>query len=403
MPEETDPAPNPSPGSDSGLKKLWKKIPRIVKAGAGLLGIIALTALATLHFGGGSDSSEAFPKDAPAEFLYLDSGRAASYLAQINGGSFDEEKVVNKLTDSLNAKLTLPGNGETGATRARELLTERVLQPTDASTYFRLSEKLNAGHIEEVHLRHFESEFENPESGLNEGDFITFKNTAMIAPLYMNAYLAVRQAKHNLEALFPRSQGRREAARAFFDDVGINPRAVFALRPYKEPDEESEAGGTGGLGASGDKTEDAPEELQRKHVIYLLPIRARSLTAERSLLKYGGGEFTVVGKVVRIFPELSDKHEPPYIDSPTLETWEQPLRRAPGELLCRTEQKCIDDVREGIVVDKDGDETKVDHPLAGEQRREAIEEARDRILTALKSQTTIDRRGAVILPIAIYK
>jgi hypothetical protein len=396
--------PIPPRNKRFGLTELWeKKRGLIFKAGMGVL-VLVVAALITWHFfGGGSDSGEGFPKDAPAEFLYLDSGRAASYLAQIDGGSFDEEKVVSKLTNSLNATLKLPGDGETGATRAREFITERVLQPTDASTYFRLSEKLNDGHIEEVHLRHFESEFENPESGLNEGDFITFKNTAMIAPLYMNAYLAVRQAKHNLEALFPRSQGRREAARAFFDDVGINPRAVFALRPYKEPGEESEASGTGGLGASAAKTGDAPEELQRKHVIYLLPIRARSLTAERSLLKYGGGEFTVVGKVVRIFPELSDKHQPPYIDSPTLETWEQPLRRAPGELLCRTEQQCIDDVREGIVVGKDGDETNVDSPLVGEQRRKAIEEARDRILAALKSQTTIDRRGAVILPIAIYK
>lgn len=376
----------------------WKGVPGFVKWGGGAFVLVAI-ALVAWHFcEADSDSGEGFPNDAPAEFLYLDSGRSASYLAQVSGGSFDEEKVVNKLTDSLNANLTFPGTGEAGATRARELLTERILQPTDASTYFRLSEKLEDGHIDEVRLRHFKEDFER---SLDEGDFVSFKTTAMIAPLYMNAFLAVRQA-NTLEALFPQSAGRRRAARKFFEDVGPNPRAVFALRPTEK---ETSTGGPGGVGAPARGPEDTPPaEISRQPVVYLMPIRARSLTAERSLIKYGGGEFTVVGKVVRVFPAPSDLHTPPYIDSPTLETWEQPLKRAGGELLCRTEQKCIDDVREGIVENKKEEVVKEqDEPLNGEQRHDAVEAARVRILAALKSQTTIDRSGAVIIPIAIYK
>jgi hypothetical protein len=403
MPQPDNPAAAPAPPTEGSLKKfwgnvknLWTDLPGLAKWGLSILLLVAVALVAYVIFEHSSESGERFPDDAPAEFLYLDSGRAASYLAQIDGGSFNEEKVVNKLTDTLNGKLSVPESGEVGATRARELLTERVLQPTDASTYFRLSEKLENGHIDEVGLRHFRSDFED---GLEEGDFISFKTTAMIAPLYLNAYLAVRQA-NTLEALFPDSVERRRAARGFFDDVGTNPRAVFALRPIKK----GGASGTGGVGTAASGTEDAPQApVQRQHVVYLLPIRTRSLTAERSLIKYGGGEFTVVGKVVRVFPEISDTHKPPYIDSPTLETWEQPLLRAPGELLCRTEQKCIDDVRAGIVVDKNGKEEDLEHPLAGEQRHHAVEEARKRILAALKSQTTIDSRGAVVLPIAIYK
>ena len=49
---------------------------------------------------------------------------------------------------------------------------------------------------------------------------------------------------------------------------------------------------------------------------------------------------------MRIFPEKRSDHRPAYIDSPTRETWEEPLRRAPGELICRTEPRCIKEVRE---------------------------------------------------------
>src|SRR5689334_6105535 len=47
-----------------------------------------------IKLGGESESGNPnFPAGGPAEFMYLDSGRVAAYLAQVNGGSFNVETV----------------------------------------------------------------------------------------------------------------------------------------------------------------------------------------------------------------------------------------------------------------------------------------------------------------------
>ncbi len=380
--------PPPKKGPRAALASIWASVRqewaalssfwRWLLGGIGILAGLAVFAFAVhLLWPSGSGSGDgSFPEGGPAEFLYLDAARDASYLAQIDGGSYEGEKVVHKLAESLNAGVKVPGGGEAGATRAREILTERVLQPTDASAFFDLAEELRDDHIKEVGLRDFQRFVHDRVA---EGEFVEFETSAIVAPRYLNAFLAVRQKK-TLEELFPYSKRRQRLARAFLRDVGRNPRAVIAIRP---------------------KFAQGEREGERKPVAYLMPIRARSLTAERSLIKYGGGRFTVIGKLVRDFPEKvkSGDHTPAYIDSPTLETWELPLRRAPRELLCRTEQQCIDEVRTGVVAGK----TVANGPLEGEQRHKALKRARHRILDALRSQTTIEHRGAVILPVAIYK
>ncbi len=299
----------------------------------------------------------------PVEFLYLDTGRVSSYVAQVSGGTFDEQKVTRKQTDNVDAKVVLTGLGEAGGSRAREVFLERVLKPTDASNFFALEDSLEGseGELEEIGLREFEDLDE-----LDEGQMVRFETESLLSPLYLNPYLAVRQA-NTLEAIFPNSAERRAAAKAFYKDVGENPRVVFALRP-------AERGEPGG---------------RRVPFKYLLPMTANGLTKERSLFKNGGGQFTVVGKLVRHLPQPGWESTPVYVDSPTLETWEQPLVKAPGELLCRTERQCIDAVRR-----KD---------LTGAERKQAIRAARARIKRALKRQTTIPQGGAVILPVAIYK
>lgn len=125
---------------------------------------------------------------------------------------------------------------------------------------------------------------------------------------------------------------------------------------------------------------------EEEHVLYLMPLNARLLTRERSLLKFGGGEFTVVGKMVRLFPEPGDGHAPAYIDSPTLETWEEPLAHAPLRLLCDTDPEC-----------------KNEEQQLGGVSQATIDASRQRDLSALREQTEVADRGAVILPIAIYK
>lgn len=293
-----------------------------------------------------------FPPGGPAEFLYLDPNRVNAYLAQVNGGTFDTEKVIRKLTNSLNAKVGVPG-AEGGGSQENETSVEREVKPTDASNFFLLRNGLaQQGELNEVGLRFFNRDIAH----LHEGAFVAFQSTALLSPQYLNAYLAVRD-DHTIETMFPDSPRERKRAKEFSGTTGADPRVVFAL--------------------------------QAKNATYLLPMDAAFLTTERSLLKYGGGRFTVVGKIVRVFPEPGHQHEPAYIDSPTRETWEQPLKSAPKELLCRTDPKCTGKVR--------------DNNLTGTARSEAAKEARDTVLETLTRQTTIERRGAVILPVAIYK
>jgi hypothetical protein len=360
------PPPAGEPDNPAKTESKWGKllVPPLV---------VAVVLLVAFHFfdsssdGGGLEPD--FAAENPAEFLYLDTGRVASYVAQVNGGSFDEQKLSRKLTDTLSAKAVLTGLGEAGGSRAREVFLERVLKPTDASSFFALQTSLDDGsedQLTEIRLRRFEEDIES----LDEGQMVSFETSALLSPLYLNSYVAVKQP-HTLEAMFPNSGAHRKEARRFHDDVGENPRVVFALQPtYRNK-----------------------PAAERKPFKYLLPMSANGLTKERSLVKYGGGQFTVVGKLVRRFPQRGHKNNPAYIDSPTLETWEQPLRNEPGELLCRTERRCIGQVR---TEERDG-------KLTGRERRQAIHAARKRVRKALKRQTTIDRRGAVILPVAIYK
>ena len=354
-----------------------KKWTKIAAGAATVFGLLAI-GLAILYIVDPGSSEEAdsfqpsFPPGGPVEFLYLDAARVATYLAQVEGGEVESEKLTRKLTQSLNAKVSVKEVGELGATKARELFAERSVKPTAASSFFALRARLkDAGVVRKIRPRYFKEDVE----GVPEGTFVEFQTSALLPPIYINAYMAVLHAG-TLAAIFPNSRDRREAANNFFKKVGPSGRAVFAIRPYTHLPESGEVAAAG----------PGPE---RKPFVYLLPITVPLLSSERSLIKYGGGSFTVLGLMVRRFPERTKPHHPAYVDSATEETWEQALKRAPGELLCRTAPKCAEQVR--------------GERQSGSRRARTIERARDRILTALKTQASIPRRGAVVLPIGIYK
>ncbi len=367
--------------------------------------------------------SPEFPADGPAEFLYLDSGRVIAYLAQIDGGTFTSKTLTHKLTDSAGGKVGVKDALEITGTVSREDSVSRVVTPTAAANYFELLgdlEDLDGG-IERIGLGSFGEDVR----GLTEGQFVSFETHALRPPVYLNSYLALR-ARHTVSSLFPVPDDDEATVRRverlvrhslhFRDSLGGNPRVVFALRPLNEREikerrrrreadklrrelveEETPARRVGQPLLSVGAAANLPtrEEIRKRalheeeHVQYLMPLDAQLLTRERSLLKYGGGTFTVVGKVVRIFPSPGNRHRPAYVDSPTTETWSQPLSRAPLALLCRSDPRCTRVVR--------------DDGITLESRREAIERARARALETLIEQTVIPRRGAVILPIAIYK
>lgn len=336
------------------------------------LGAVILLYLAFQVFGlrissgdGGGAIKPNFPPGGPAEFLYMDPERVDSYLAQVNGGSFNAETVTQKLSDSLDAKATIPGAGEAGASRATETSFQREMKPTDASRFFALRNGLvEQGELHGIGLRYFDRDVRP----LEQGRFVTFETTSLLPPAYLNAFLAVREDR-TVSAMFPNSRKRQMAAKRFSRLVGPNPRVVFALAP--EGDAGSEAGA--------------------KPFVYLLPLDAARLTTERSLLKFGGGRFTVVGKLVRTFPEPGKENRPAYVDSATRETWEQPLRQAPGELLCRSDFRCVQWIRNKKLT------------LTAAERKAVVEGSLRRALAALESQTQINWEGAVILPVAIYK
>jgi hypothetical protein len=366
----------------------WKKALRIAAVvlpiGIVVAVVVAFFAL-DLQVSGSDESTRigpSFPPGGPAEFLYLDSARVATYLAQVDGGTVESEKLTRKLTESLSAKISLEKAGEAGASQSVEAFAERTLKPTAASSFFALRAALVRNEvIRVIRPRFFQADVED----LPEGQFVTFRTSALLPPIYTNAYLAVRNA-YTVAAIFPGSPARRKVARKFFKKVGENPRMVFALQPYVTRKEQKLVEFDAELEGKA-KGEQAPKPVMRRPYVYLLPLSAQLLSGERSLIKYGGGRFTVVGKLIRSFPEPTHDLRPAYVDSATLETWEQTIKQAPGDLLCRTAPNC--DARR--------------LHLSGVARKRAIRTARKSILHALETQTRIQRKGAVILPVAIYK
>jgi hypothetical protein len=359
----------------------WK---RIIGWGAATVVLVVLVGLFAFGVLAPFESDPEEPQEAavPAEFLYLDTARVLSYLAQMQGGATSSEQLSHRQTTSLTAKLAVKGLLEAGATSETEDLTQRVVTPTAASSFIELLDVLkHEGEVRSLELEEIKrppeeedgskKEEEEGKRPIKEGEFVLFKTDAMKAPIYVNAYLAVHQSS-TLSALFPMPSKnhekrelvkyQREAAHKFAKQVGEDPRLVFDL----EPDDES------GLE-------------------YLLPVTYSQLTSERSLIKYGGGEFSVLGKVVRLFPEsgrIPHEREEAYVDSPTREAWGRPLERAIRPLLCRSQPSCLHDI-----VDERSDK----------KREERIEETRMELNQALITQSDIHREGAVILPLAIYK
>jgi hypothetical protein len=367
----------PAPGTGN-RRFAW--LPSKATVAAGSATVVAIAAIALLIYclskhDSGTDASlqSKFPLGGPVEFLYLDATRVATYLAQVEGGEVESEKLTQKLTQNLNAKLQLKELGEVGSSQVSELFAEKNVKPTAASSFFALRGALDREEV--IHTMHpgfFESVVPR-----EEGDFVEFDTDALLPPAYVNAYLAVLHAG-TLAAIFPKSSTRRRESTNFFKKVGATPRAVFALRPYKTTAE------------AAPNEASASRVAERKSFVYLLPFTASLLSSERSLLKNGGGHFTVLGKLVRLFPEPPEKEdENSYVDSATRETWEQALENAPDELLCRTEPMCAETIRA--------------KQLSAKDRKEAIVESRRHIVETLATQSAIPSRGAVILPIGIYK
>lgn len=347
-----------------GQSKSGKTRRRVVIGGivgaAFVLGLLANT----LHLRspiGPQDSGGVTERPAPGEFLFLDNARVAAYLGQLDGGIAKSERLSETLSTEENAGVS----GElfhVSASAQRQNFVERQVTPTAAANFFRLTAALlSRSQLQEVSVDNID-DFDQ----IGEGTFVRFTSDDLRTPMYANSYLVVRQAG-TLKALFStfKASGerkeaimaQRDEARSYAHQVGPNPRIVFALTPR------------------------ADESVQ-----FLLPMHYRQLSDERSLVKDGGGRFTVVGKVVRVFRKPRKDGEDAYVDSPTMETWKKPLERVPVLLLRRSSSKCEATALPGST-----------HAAGGEAT------LRSCVLDRLQEQTRIPGSGAVILPIAIYK
>jgi hypothetical protein len=293
-----------------------------------------------------------FPDLGPAEFLYLDSTRTDSYIAQIDGGSQEAENLSRKIKDSLSATLGAAKVVEAGVSEDEEEGEESEVRPTQASRFFALRTALG----EAGDLNHPLAQAAQEKAEPSEGEFVEFSLPELFTPAYLRPYV-VSRGTAALRAAFAKHRRRRGARERFLRGLGSEPRAMLAVRPK-------------GKG------------------VYLLPVEAQLLSSERSLLEGGGGSFTVVGKVVRSFPPRKDGSEPQYKDFAAREEWRPALEEAPGRLICRSSARCAKAQRA--------------EPGRREPERQ-LKAARRRDLRALGHDTVIGNHGAVILPVAIYK
>ncbi len=132
----------------------WNRIIAWGVVTVALLAVVALFLVGVFSSPVKEDAETAQRAARPAEFLYLDTGRVLSYLAQMQGGATSSEQLQHKQTDSLTAKLAVKGLFEAGTSGEAEDLTQREVTPTAASSFIELLEALeHENEVRHVHLK----------------------------------------------------------------------------------------------------------------------------------------------------------------------------------------------------------------------------------------------------------
>lgn len=349
---------------------------------AALAGVTVLNAVN----GGGSSDSEPFrSRMPPVEFLYLDGARILNYLAQLEGGRVGAVHRISKEVTSVNAGAE-SGGFKVGASSQREEAAESTLVPTETSELALMLNGLRENTRPGVAMHPVQLEAPRDLAPLREGWLVSFRTRDLLGPGYIRPYVVLRQSA-TLAALFPRAasdpesaeraEEQRRRAESFARQVGPNPRLIFTVAPHRS--------GT------------------CRPLRVLLPMAYRGLTSERSLLEkdreqFTGGELTVIGKVVRVFPSADGRGCEPiddreaqldYTDFATQEIWTSPLQQASKYLIRHVSHSCETTTTEA---------EREEQPSLPEKVN-----GRRCFLVKLKRQTRLYAPGAVILPIAVYK
>lgn len=361
--------------------KSWRTLLTVGATGL-VLGAVAVLGLHALDDESGSAAQPFQARIPPAEFLYLDGPRILNYLAQLEGGSSKQIHRISKEVRTVSGEVDL-AQVKGGASSQREDSAEITLTRTAASSLGLLLHDLKQNTRHGVQMHSVELQGPKKLEDIEEGWLVRFVTNDLLSPGYIRPYVVVRQSA-TLAALFARSAGddsdperwkeEKELAESFSDQVGPNPRITFAVAP------------------SSSDGEDLALKL-------LLPMRYRFLTEERSLLEkgadeYTGGRLVVIGKVIRVFDGVDECANEPcpegaeYVDWATREIWEGPLKQASDYLISNVSRNC---------------RTKASAMGEAGLGNPGNATGRDCFLAKLRRQTEVDGRGAVILPIAVYK
>jgi hypothetical protein len=267
---------------------------------------------------------------APAEYLYLDTERVGSYLAQAENGLTEEEKRTRKEITSLSGEAGLEGV-KLGGSVQRERAAEQTVKPTDNSRFYRLLTRLGDEGVEvngqpalvELDFSKSRAEITKSMEKVQQGGFVEIRNARIARPPYVVLYYSLRQAVSDRSALTLGILKPRDVddARKLVTRVGDNPRLpLFARAVAESPEDNLEE----------IKNADNRAESERPPTVFLTAQFANFAPAS-SLFRT---RLSVLGKVIHkpvkapALPRKKLNFRQRYVDEESISTFAPALRSA---------------------------------------------------------------------------
>lgn len=327
-------------------------------------------------FGGGTGSVglEGDPGIPPPEYAYLDNARVLAYLAQIEGGLSESEKRTSRVTNTRTGGLSV-GGVEAGGSASRDAFVEAVVTPTATTRFYRLLDRLaDKEYMYELDASAPPDAFAGALSSVPEGHFVRISGCKLRLPTYVQ-----------MEEIINQSSGRISADRALHTALYGTTEELYAAQGAKAAAEGARAlvspdppyvlppaavrrltRAARRFAAAIDRNPRVPlascsgRLVKPRQPDLLFPVELAALTKERSLL---AGPVTVVGKLVRQVRRAADV----YVD-----------RKAVAAF-----SRSVDALDAALRNDFDPEAPS----LIGE----------------LFADVSVLPRGAIVLPIAVYK
>ena len=336
---------------------------------------MAAIALAWFVLGGGAPSValEDDPGIPPPEYVYLDNARVLAYLSQIEGGLSASEKRTRRVSATRNAGASA-GGVEAGGSAESESFVEATVTPTATTSFYRLLDRLgDKGYLAELDASDPPAAFARELGAAAEGSFVRITNCRLRLPTYVQMEQVIDETPGPITAVAAAITAQRGTEEEYIAqqraqveaeiDAGKTPsgRVGFGRVAFGGAEERRLTRAAERFAAAIPPTARVPlstcagRVLPRPRPDLLFPVTLDGLTDERSLM---AGPVTLVGKVVR----QVRKPEETYVDRKALAAYSQPVQ-------------AIDEALES------------EEPMHDE----------------LSSDVAVLPRGAVILPVAIYK